>query len=74
MPCVPNFALKVFINALLKACLLQVTIPQNDPLFQLKRSLLQKHNLATQQRFQFRKNQASSACKKSTISQWETIA
>ena len=36
---------------------IQVTIPQADPLFQLKRRLLQKHNLATQQTFQLQRNQ-----------------
>lgn len=36
---------------------LQVIIPQADPLFQLKRRLLQRHNLATQQKFQFIRHQ-----------------
>jgi len=36
---------------------LEVTIPQADPLFQLKRRLLQQHNLATQQVFQLQRNQ-----------------
>lgn len=36
---------------------LQVTIPQADPLFQLKRRLLQRHNLATQQTFQLLRHQ-----------------
>lgn len=34
-------------------------IPQADPLFQLKRRLLQRHNLATQQTFQLLRGHVS---------------
>ena len=40
-------------------CAVQVTIPQADPLFQQKRSLLQRHNLATQQTFQLQRNKVA---------------
>ena len=39
------------------ALAVQVMIPQADPLFQLKRRLLQRHNLATQQKFQLQRHQ-----------------
>ena len=43
-------------------CTVQVTIPQADPLFQQKRSLLQRHNLATQQTFQLQRNKVALSC------------
>ena len=42
--------------------LVQVTLPVNDPLYQLKRSLVQRHGMASQQTFQLARDQVCLAC------------